>query len=153
MSESVAELQELLLRLGRRLLSVDKLDAACCGMTVGQCRILQEIGKHSHISVKQLAENFKLDKSTVSRSVDNLVKEGWVVRRTDTRDRRCLVLNLSQQGEETLLNLTLQISNYYRVVLAAIPALQRDQLMESLELLLKALDKADSQSQNNMLCC
>ncbi|NLO21727.1 MAG: MarR family transcriptional regulator [Syntrophomonadaceae bacterium] len=153
MLDSGAELQEILLRLGRKLLSVDKFDAACCGMTVGQCRMLQEIGKHSHISIKQLAENFKLDKSTVSRIVDSLVKEGWVVRRPDTMDRRCLVLNLSQRGEETLYNLTTQISNYYQSVLEAIPALQRDQLIESLELLLKALDKVYLESNKTIVCC
>ena len=51
-------------------------------------------------TVGRLSELLDLDKSTVSRKVESLVKEGLVVRHRDDVDGRVAILRLSPEMEE-----------------------------------------------------
>ncbi len=146
-------LQEQLRLLGRKLALADKFDAACCGTTVGKCRALQEIGRNLDINTKQLAEALNVDKSTISRTIDNLVKQDWVIRRPDHQDRRYTILNLTTEGQIVSRDLAMQINRYHKQLLNAIPEKKRTQVMESLDLLLKALDEAEKGPGGGSSCC
>jgi len=136
-------LREQLRILGKKLTYADKHDAACCGTTIGQCRALQEMGKNDGINVNKLAENLNVDKSTISRSIDNLVKQNWAYRAADPYDRRYISLNLTAQGQEILENIEMRINKYHEQIFSTIPEEKREQVVESLDLLLKALDEAE----------
>ena len=45
-------------------------ESQCCGVTLGQCHILMEISGKKESTIKELAETFGLDKSSLSRTVD-----------------------------------------------------------------------------------
>ena len=62
--------------------------------------VLVEIGRKPNISVKELAEILKLDKSGISRNVEELVRKKYVERKLSEEDRRYVVLNLTSQGKE-----------------------------------------------------
>jgi len=146
-------LQDRLRLLGRKLALADKYDAACCGMTAGQCRALQEIGRNRDINTNQLADNLNVDKSTVSRTIDHLVKQNLVDRKPDQRDRRYTSLDLSQEGQVMLQSLELQIVKYYQEVFRTIPENKRTQVIESLDLLLNALKEVEQGTGSGSVCC
>ena len=74
-------------------------NAVCCkGITLAQCHVLLEIEALVETTTKQLAENLKLDKSTLSRTVDGLKKLSLVKRGAHAHDRRFTVIRLTKNG-------------------------------------------------------
>ena len=80
--------------------NINKTDSCCCGISEPECFVLVEIGRKPNISVKELAEILRLDKSGVSRTVEELVQKDYVERKPSTEDRRFVVLNLTLKGKE-----------------------------------------------------
>lgn len=50
--------------------------------------------------MKELAENLRTDKSSISRSVEELVQKGFVERKHSREDRRYVELSLQKKGQE-----------------------------------------------------
>lgn len=80
--------------------NINKSDCCCCGISDTQCFILVEIGRKPDISVKELAGILRLDKSGISRMVEELVQKEFVERKPSKEDRRYVVLNLTVKGSE-----------------------------------------------------
>lgn len=133
-----SQLRETVRLLTRRLGLLEKSEASCCDVTLAQCHAIVEIARAGQISLNDLAELLCLDKSTVSRSVDNLVAGGLVERQTDPADRRCLALSLTNRGREVLTDIETRMENYFVGVIANIPAADRQRVIDSLELLARA---------------
>ena len=72
-------------------------ETSCCGVTLGQCHAILELS-FSDSSLTALAAALDLDTSTQSRTVDGLVKAGWVERTQDAGDRRAVRLALTAAG-------------------------------------------------------
>lgn len=88
-----------LLRLGARLdrLQVENLDALSIPLSMRQFRILERI--HDGVtSVRLLAELANRQPSTISKSVDSLVRQGLVTRVEAAEDRRVIKLALTDSG-------------------------------------------------------
>ena len=79
--------------------NMNQADCCCCGVSTTQCFIIVEIGRKPGISVKELAEILRIDKSGVSRAVEELVQKGFVERNPSKEDRRYVVLNLLPKGQ------------------------------------------------------
>lgn len=65
--------------------------------SVGQLRMLEMLRARSW-SLSELATRHHVTPSTMSRSIDVLVRRDWVTRQSDPNDRRQLVLQLSDEG-------------------------------------------------------
>ena len=63
--------------------------------------MLLEIDEHGHMTMGQLSSNLKLDISTLSRTVDNLVAKKLVARLRDESDRRLVWIRLTEDGVST----------------------------------------------------
>lgn len=72
----------------------------CSGITVAQCHVLLEMEKLGETTTKELSENLKLDKSTLSRTISGLKKKGLVKRSDYSQDRRFTILNLTKKGKD-----------------------------------------------------
>ena len=138
-SIQAAMLRELLRTLIRKLGILDRSEALCCDMTLGQCNAMIEIGRAGFLSVNQLADRLDLDKSTVSRSSDRLVAEGLLLREEDPADRRYVVLKLSDKGKQSYSNLEQRMTSYFENVIEEIDPHEREQVLKSLQLLSSAL--------------
>jgi DNA-binding MarR family transcriptional regulator len=64
---------------------------------MGQFRML-EILQQGPRSLGELASMHHVTPSTMSRSVDVLVRKGWVARASDPEDRRQVILTLTAEG-------------------------------------------------------
>jgi DNA-binding MarR family transcriptional regulator len=144
-SKNVNELRELTRLLVRNLGFLDKSEASCCGTTIGQCHSIIEIGAAQEISLNELADILKLDNSTLSRSVNNLVEQQLVIRDIDPRDRRYIKLKLTGKGWIVYKSIEKNMDIYFASLLRDIPKEKHDQIIESLMLLVKAM--------KNNKCC
>ncbi len=61
-------------------------------------RMLMLLCRHEPVTQSELGRVLGLEKSWVSRGVDQLVEEGWVTRTADTSDRRCVRLAVTEKG-------------------------------------------------------
>lgn len=68
-------------------------------MTVSQMRILDILGTAGTVSAQQLATALGVTPSTVTTSVDRLVRRGLVSRQEDPADRRRKRLSLTEEGQ------------------------------------------------------
>ena len=134
-----APLRELMRILVRKTGILERGEATCCSITVSQCHSLVEIGRNEALSVNQLAELLGLDKSTVSRSVDKLVTDGFVLREEQPEDRRFATLRLTSAGQKLFADIEERMTAYFNAVLQTIPEEKRSQVLESLQYLTAAL--------------
>jgi DNA-binding MarR family transcriptional regulator len=126
-------------RLERFIIMQLQQDAQCCGISMAQCHALLEIAERDSTSVSELAENMSLDKSTLSRTVDGLVNEGWVQRAVKPGNRRAQVLTLASSGKNLSDRIHVQCNDLYRRLLDRLPPNKIAQVLASLELLGQAL--------------
>lgn len=74
-------------------------DRICCyDISVTQCYALELLAQHGSLRSQALADLLKLDKSTVTRVVDALVRKGYVERKRDAEDSRALALEVTASG-------------------------------------------------------
>lgn len=122
-------------QLLRGLGVVEKTEACCCELSLGQCHAIVELGRNSNMSLLELAAVLALDKSTVSRLVDKLVQEGLIDRQENAADRRYSSLLLTPAGQALFQRVESSMSDHFLNVLAALPQEKRLQVVESVELL------------------
>ncbi|HBW34454.1 MarR family winged helix-turn-helix transcriptional regulator [Desulfosporosinus sp. BICA1-9] len=138
----VERLSDLLNDLIRSLGLLQKEGAQCCGITPAQNHIIYEIGRHPGIIVNDLAHMLGLEKSTISRHVQGLIESGIVKSLQSIEDKRYLNLNLTEQGLLINQSLTNSLAGYVVDIFNQIPEERRDQVNESLTLLLNAISKS-----------
>lgn len=132
-------LRELLRILVRNLGLLEKSEASCCGTTIAQCHAIVEIGRGSQISLNELAEVLGLDKSTMSRTINNIVEADLAIREIHPEDRRYITIELTEKGKEVFDSIEGSMELYYKSILDSIPENKREQVIESLELLTEAV--------------
>ena len=106
----------------------------CCGVNKTQCFLIVEIGRKPGISVKELAEILRIDKSGVSRLVEDLVQKEFVERKPLEEDRRFVTLHLLSKGQERFEKIEHDMYYKFKAVLEQIPENKREQVVESLML-------------------
>lgn len=140
-----AQLRELIRKLERKLGVLDERGTSCCGISMAQCHALVEVGRSGQISLNELAEMLNLENSTMSRTVNNLVNSEMVQRDIDAQDRRYIKISLTESGNKIFSGIEESMNLYYRKVYNALPEEKREQVIESLQLLLDTFEKH--------LCC
>ncbi|MDF2887895.1 MAG: transcriptional regulator [Lacrimispora sp.] len=133
-------LRELIRILVRDLGILEKSDASCCGVSLTQCHAIVEIGREERISLVDLSSLLGLDKSTMSRTINNLVESDFVIRESDMENRRYIIIQLTEKGESIYQNIEESMEEYYRGIFHAIPEDKRNQVLESLQLLKDAVE-------------
>lgn len=129
-------LRELIRVLVRNLGILEKSEATCCGTTVSQCHAIVEIGRANEISLNELAELLTLDKSTMSRTINNIVESGLAIRELHPEDRRYVAIKLTDEGIKVFKNIENSMEQYYTNIFSMIPEEKREQVLESLQLII-----------------
>lgn len=141
--------REKLRQLERQMGWVLKNDVRCCGISMAQCHAMIEIGKKDQISIVDLAAILGLDTSTLSRTIDNMVKAGLVNRLLNPEDRRYVSLTLTCKGKETYDFIEKSNNTFIDMLFTRIPPEKHSQVIESFQLLVDAVQEC-SQSCD---CC
>ena len=130
----VKQFREYTRKLECHLENINSTDCCCCGVNKAQCFIIVEIGRKPGMSVKELAELLRIDKSGVSRLVEDLVQKEYVKRTPSVEDRRFVTLHLLSKGQERFEKIEHDMYLKFKNILEQIPEHKREQVVESLKL-------------------
>jgi DNA-binding MarR family transcriptional regulator len=110
------------------------------GQTVemSQWSTLRRIGR-TPCTMSELARYKGVGLPTISKSVDMLVRRGWVERWIDTSDRRQTLVRLTPAGRTVLADCRSALEEFLDGRLASLTKSQRDTLDASLQLVRQAL--------------
>lgn len=143
----VEEVGEVVQKLVRMLQMFEKDQVKPYGFTTTQCYVLLEILKVHSLTMNELSDRLNLNTSTMTRVIDNLVRDELIIRTRDEIDRRIVLVSLSTKGKEEAQELLQSVNNYYKKIIAGIPDGEVTNVLNSVNILLDAFRKA------NPNCC
>ncbi|OOM14207.1 MarR family winged helix-turn-helix transcriptional regulator [Clostridium saccharobutylicum] len=141
--------RELIRILERKLGLLNKQDSCCLEVTLAQCHALVEIGRAENISLKDLANLIDLDISTMSRTVDSLVKKEFVFRTPSKADRRSVDIKLTEKGLKLFTDIESNMDNKFKNIFNQISLENQLIVFNGLNIIIEALAKNESMS----TCC
>jgi DNA-binding MarR family transcriptional regulator len=112
---------------------------ACCGVTIAQCHLLLAVEEAGEPSVSEIAALLELDASTLSRTVDALVRTGFLSRREDPANRRRQLVSLSPEGKAKVDSINGLCDRYYGGLLGALPEDKVETIAQALPVFAKAM--------------
>ena len=77
-----------------------RADAILAQQAMGRAhhRVVYFVGRHPGISVSELLDILSITKQSLSRVLSQLVREGYIIQKTGTTDRRQRLLHLTEKG-------------------------------------------------------
>ncbi|UCF27971.1 MAG: MarR family transcriptional regulator [Chloroflexota bacterium] len=131
----------------------NQLQDCCCGVTVAQCHCLFAIEDLGQTTIGELAEFLRLDKSTLSRTVDNLVRLGYVSRESDLVDRRSFRISLTKSGHQKVEEMHNVNDAYFLQVFEHIPEPDQDNVAKHLIMFVDAIKQFEGSQETADICC
>lgn len=124
-----------------RVNALQRDEKRCFGVSLSRCVTLETLLQEGPLPVRELASRLGLDTSTVTRSIDGLVREGLVRRARDERgDRRRVFVALSARGRTLAEKLVQCTDAYSDEILKRIPPKRREDVLFALGVLVEAVD-------------
>ncbi len=141
-SGEVDAAQEALMRFVRNF-GLHQPDRTPCGqpLPVSEAHAMVEITREGRIRQVELARRLRLEKSTVSRLVTNLVSRGWVHRETADGDGRGVLLVLTDVGATAAARQADARRDRLTALLDRIPDDQSAAVVRALQTLAEAADE------------
>ncbi len=139
---AVDAMQGQLWRLLRVLEHIDQEFLSRYGVTTSQGEALLAFSDESRASMNELSRTLGLANSTMTRMVENLVGRGLVRRAEDDQDRRIVRVALTAEGRKLQGSLKEARREIQRLILAEIRVEDRSTVLEVLQKLNTASEKA-----------
>lgn len=127
--------------LERKLGLLNKQDTCCSEVSLAQCHALVEIGRAKSISLKELSSILGLDISTMSRTVDSLVKKEFVYRCPSKTDRRSIDIQLIDNGLNIFNDIENKMDDKFKTVFNQIPLEDQATVFNGLNIIIEAFTK------------
>lgn len=137
----VEKFRNMLRQIQREIMELNRNDAQCCGISLAQCHAMIELGNSGRTTISTLANELGLDKSTLSRTIDSLVQQGFVLRNINDDDRRFMTIELSATGEKYNKSLNEKYNRVFQEAFKDIQSNSQTQLLEAMELFIYILKK------------
>lgn len=134
-------------------LSQTLTNTCCKGVTVAQCHVLLDIEETVESTIVQLVHNLKLDKSTLSRTVEGLVRLGLVERKSHPTDRRFTLLRLSVSGKNMCDDINREGDQIYLRAFQRIPREKWEDIRSGFEVLVEAMMEGHLALSDDQACC
>jgi len=112
---------------------VKSLAAVDADLTVPQLRVMVILSRTASASLSEVAEQIGISPSNASRTCDQLVRRGLVVRTEDQDDRRRLSLAPSAAGRRMLRQVMRRRQNLLERIVGAMPEKEQRALMTALD--------------------
>jgi DNA-binding MarR family transcriptional regulator len=90
-------------------------------LRVPEWRVLATLSSRHGAAMSELAEHTAIDRTTLSRTVDRMVRAGWLARIADTQDMRVTRLVLSARGERLFAAVLPVVDELNRSALKGLP--------------------------------
>lgn len=121
---------------------LDRVCTETLDISGSQAYALLAIPDGESIAMSELSLKMKLAGSTMTRTVDPLVKKGLVIRQPDTEDRRVVRVCLTEGGMKAKQQMQNTLQWFFSSVMEEIPAGEREVVIQSLERLNAAIINA-----------
>lgn len=111
-----------------------------CGfsLSVSQVMAMQELERQT-LTVSDLAQRLQLERSSVSRLVDGLVKGGFLHREINEQNRREVLLSLTEKGIRSIEMVREQSLRYYHAILGNLTTEQQQPILQGFRTFTQAL--------------
>lgn len=143
----IEEVRETVKKLVRVFQLFERDQIKVYGFTTSQCYCMLELLNSDGLTMNELSEKMNLNTSTMTRIVDKLVRDKYIVRERYEKDRRIVVVRLTDKGREATLDLSKSLNQYYEKIINNLPEGRVNEVLEAVSLLLDAFDKV------NPNCC
>jgi DNA-binding MarR family transcriptional regulator len=141
------QFSRLTVQLFHKLNLLNRDQKVCYGITLSQCCAIETLEQTGLLSMKQLSHHQGVTLSTMTRIVDVLVRDGVLQRVSNPGDRRKVCIRLTESGKELAGKLKKCTEAYTKEILDQVPGEKRSQVIESVDLLIKAIEAV------NPKCC
>jgi len=135
------ELRELTRKIERNLESLNESQMCNENITLSQCHTLVEIGRMQATSLKDLAQRLDLDTSTMSKTVESLVKRGLITREQLPDNRRMVVIRLTIEGMTVFKNIESDMNLKFEKICGRISKKDLQVVLHALEIYNNALEE------------
>lgn len=142
----IQQFREYTRELECHLDNINQTDCCQCSVSKAECFLVVEIGRKPGICIKELAGILKIDKSGVSRSVEELVKKGFVIREPSKTDRRSVVLKLTESGKARFEKIEKDMYIEFKKVFSMIGKSDQDKVLEALRIYNEACRKVEGRA-------
>jgi DNA-binding MarR family transcriptional regulator len=115
-----------------------QLKSCSCSVTLSQCLVLLDIDEGGPLTMGQLSSHLRLDHSTLSRTVNGLVKLKLVARLPNEHDRRKIWIRLTGKGASLCQDIHKGNDDYCSRVFENIPPSDRSAVIRNFEILVQA---------------
>jgi len=112
-----------------------------------------ELDEAGSAAIAELALNLRLDKSTLSRTVEGLVRAGLVDRSIHPADRRYLQIRLTGQGKEVVQKIHNGYNRFYQKVFDAVPPEKQAGVIEGFGLFADAIRVTGGEDPSGICFC
>lgn len=138
----VEDIGELLQKAVRILHVFEREQIRIHGFTSSQCYVLLALLRSGPLTINEISGRLNLEISTITRIMDNLVRDGFVLRQRTLPDKRVVEASLTETGVTAATKLQMGITNYYQNVIMHLPRGRVREMMGAMECLLDALEKS-----------
>ena len=116
-------------------------DTTPCGqpLSVSEAHALRELSRCDNSSQTELGNVLQLEKSTVSRLVNQLKGKGWIERNRDPDDGRAVRVRLTEPGQRVAGQVAASRAAYFARIVEGIPPTERDDVIMAFQTVVKAL--------------
>lgn len=108
------------------------------GISIAEWRVLVNLADRGAVSVRDIEREVHLEKSKASRAASRLEAGGYVTKAVNARDRRLVVLELTEEGH-ALMRQLLRIATDYQARLEQMLAPEIDPLNRAIDRILSDL--------------
>jgi DNA-binding MarR family transcriptional regulator len=130
-----------------KIIALDRAEKVCYGVTISQAYTIAAIDKRELITMKELSQELGLAISTLTRTLDVLVRDDIVCRYQSQQDRRKVNICLTDTGKDLARKLEECGEKFWSKIFKDIPGKKKQEITDNLRLLLKAIEGAEK------VCC
>jgi DNA-binding MarR family transcriptional regulator len=142
----IRDFRQRMRRYRRMITEALEQDCADLPVSVPQCDAMLEMERLGDTTIADLSQVLRLDKSTLSRTVDSLVDLDFVARTPDASDRRYNVLSLTPEGKAVCDQINQCSDEGVRMIFDEIPEAERLAALDGFIRVVDALDGFESRS-------
>jgi DNA-binding MarR family transcriptional regulator len=135
------ELQEAVARFVRAF-GLHQPDQTPCGQPIptSEAHALGELARDGALRQSELAHRLRLEKSTTSRLVTQLINRGWAERTPAPDDGRGVLVRLTPHGVKAAARLAEARAKRFSAILERVPEGERADVLRALTTLTEAID-------------
>ncbi len=133
--------------------SVSDIYSSLYGLSVAEWRTMAVLGNHQPLTASDVVQRSSIDKVSVSRAIQALLKRGFLERQTDPDDRRRVNLQLTIEGQAAFDDLVPRVQALEQQLLGSLSEEEQQTLLALMQKVRNRaeqinLDSADASSDN-----